>query len=67
MSKYDKLWEHISAKNEESIVLSFDAIKSINGIEIDHSFLNYKNELNSYGFSVGKISLKNKTIEFYKE
>jgi len=49
------------------MVLSFDDIKKINGIEIDHSFLTFKKELVQYGFSVGKISLKNKTIEFHKE
>jgi len=67
MSKYDKLWKYIAAKNEQTITLTFDEIKVINGIDIDHSFLNYKKELKSYGFSVGKISLKNKTIEFHKE
>ena len=67
MSKYDKLWKYIADKNEQTITLTFDEIKVINGIDIDHSFLNYKKELKSYGFSVGKISLKNKTIEFHKE
>jgi hypothetical protein len=66
MSKYDKLWQYIADKNEQSIVLTFDEVKAINGIEIDHSFLNYKKELITYGFSVGKISLKNKTIIFNK-
>jgi len=67
MSKYDKLWKYIADKNEQTITLTFDEIKVINGIDIDHSFLNYKKELKSYGFFVGKISLKNKTIEFHKE
>jgi len=67
MSKYEKLWEHISKENKQSLVLSFDEIKCINGIEIDHSFLNYKKELLIYGYCVGKISLKNKNIEFHKE
>ena len=67
MSKYDKLWKYIADKNEESIKLSFNEIKVINGVEIDHSFLNYKKELSTYGFSVGKISLKNKTIDFHKD
>ena len=36
----------------------------IAGIPIDHSFLNFKKELLNYGFKVGKISLKNKTVAF---
>ncbi len=67
MSKYDQLWKHIATENKQSLVLSFDEIKTVNGIEIDHSFLNYKKELVQYGFSVGKISVKNKTVEFHKE
>ena len=35
-------------------------------IAIDHSFLNYKKELIKYGFTVDKISIKNKTVVFKK-
>jgi hypothetical protein len=66
MSKYNTLWNYIAEKNLQQLVLSFDEIKTVNGIELDHSFLTYKKELPSYGFSVGKISLKNKTVEFLK-
>ena len=66
MSKYDQLWKHIVKENKQTLVLSFDEIKTINGIDIDHSFLNFKKELTQYGFAVGKISLKNKTVEFHK-
>jgi hypothetical protein len=66
VSKYDKLWKYIIENDKSSMILSFDRIKEVSGIEIDHSFLNYKKELMSYGFSVGKISLKNKTVEFLK-
>ncbi|MBN2837038.1 MAG: hypothetical protein JXR48_18945 [Candidatus Delongbacteria bacterium] len=66
MSKYDQLWKHIANENKQTLILSFDEIKIINGIEIDHSFLNYKKELIRYGFFVGKISLNNKTVEFLK-
>ncbi len=59
MSKYDKLWKYVAKRNETLLVLTFSEIKDINEIEIDHSFLNYKKELALYGFSVGKISLKN--------
>ena len=34
---------------------------------IDHSFLTYKKELDEYGFKVGKISMKEKTISFESE
>ncbi|OIL35748.1 hypothetical protein ATX10_04230 [Oenococcus oeni] len=47
-------------------LLSFEQIKQILGFEIDHSFLNYKKELPDYGYSVSKISLKNKTVKFSK-
>jgi len=67
MSKYDQLWKHVAKENKQLLVLSFDEIAAINGIKIDHSFLNYKKELFQYGFWVGKISLKNKTVEFYKK
>ena len=64
MSKYDRLWEYIRDKGEPSLMLTFDEIKDIAGIEIDHSFLNYKKELTQYGYQVGKISLKGRTVVF---
>ena len=36
------------------------------GFEIDHSFLTYKKELKEYGYEVGKISMKEKTVTFRK-
>ena len=66
MSKYDRLWEYIKDNNEPSLILTFDEIKDIAGVEIDHSFLNYKKELIQYGYQVGKISLKGKTVVFGK-
>jgi hypothetical protein len=66
MSKYDQLWKYVAKENKQLTVLSFEEIKVIIGIEIDHSFLNYKKELIQYGFSVDKISLKNKTVAFIK-
>jgi hypothetical protein len=64
MSKYNLLWEHIKKNGGQSFKLSFDEIKNIAGIEIDHSFLNYKKELHEYGYEVKKISLKDKTVLF---
>ncbi len=66
MSKYDSLWEYIQTCNRQTIILTFDEIESTTGLKIDHSFLNYKKELLSYGYQVGKISLKEKTIIFNK-
>ena len=66
MSKYDSLWKHIQRSGEDSPDLTFDEIAAIAGLHIDHSFLNYKKELLDYGYEVGKISLKNKTVHFKK-
>ena len=66
MSKYDALWEYVQKKGEPQLTLTFDEIHDVIGIDIDHSFLNYKKELAQYGYQVGKISLKNKTVIFNK-
>jgi len=66
VSKYNKLWEYIQKADSSLIKLSFSEIHDIAGVEIDHSFLNYKQELASYGYQVGKISLKEKTVIFNK-
>ncbi|MDR0831344.1 MAG: hypothetical protein LBM99_00415 [Bacillales bacterium] len=67
MSKYEKLWEFVRDSKQDTIKLTFDEIKSILGFDIDHSFLNYKKELKEFGYEVGKISLKDKTVVFNKE
>jgi len=64
MSKYDPLWEFIQKNGGPAVQLSFDEIRDIMGIEIDHSFLSYKKELTRYGYQVGKISLKKRTVIF---
>lgn len=66
MHKYDALWKYIKKNDGESLELSFDEIKHIAGIAIDHSFLNYKKGLLKFGYQVRKISLKNKTVHFQK-
>lgn len=65
MSKYDSLWEFI--KINAPSVLSFDEVNRICGFPIDHSFLNYKKELETYGYRVAKISMKNQTVEFHQQ
>ena len=66
MSKYRLLWEFIKNNGSPRMKLTFDEIHEIAGIEIDHSFLSCKKELTQYGYSVGKISLKEKTVIFNK-
>jgi hypothetical protein len=66
VSKYNLLWEYVHKNNKPEIKMTFDEIQKIAGIELDHSFLNYKKELTQYGYRVGKISLKEKTVSFIK-
>lgn len=66
MSKYNPLWEYVQKNGSPQLKLTFDEIHTIAGIEIDHSFLNAKKELTGYGYQVGKISLKEKTVMFQK-
>ena len=66
MSKYQALWEYIGTRSDPSFQLTFEEIRQIAGIEIDHSFLNYKKELPAFGYQVGKISLKAQTVQFLK-
>ena len=66
MSKYEPLWNWIKENDADSFKLTFDEIEKIAGLSIDHSFLNYKKELLNYGYKVGKISLKAKTVDFEK-
>ena len=64
MSKYDPLWEYIRRNAPE--VLTFDEVEAVCGFPIDHAFLTFKKELLPYGFRVGKISMKEKTIRIQK-
>lgn len=66
MSKYDPVWKYLQNDKNNLIILSFEKIKNILGFKIDHSFLNYKKESETYGYKVNKISLKEKKIEFIK-
>lgn len=66
MSKYDPLWNYLKKNNEKHYKLTYDEIKNILGFEIDHSFLEYKKELENYGYVVVKINMKNKMVEFNK-
>lgn len=66
MSKYSRLWEYVSQRQEDHFIMTFDEIAAAAGVPLDHSFLNAKKELLEYGYAVGKISLKEKTVIFQK-
>ncbi len=63
MSKYEPLWEYVKAHAPAE--LTFDEVRRICGFPIDHAFLNCKSELAAYGFRVGKISMKSRTVAFH--
>lgn len=62
MSKYKPLWEYIKNKQLDNETISFKKAENILNFEIDHSFLTFKKELLDYGYSIKKISMKDKTI-----
>lgn len=66
-SKYNTLWEYVKNSGAQSLKLTFDKIQNIAGVPIDHSFLNFKKELTNYGYQVGKISMKEKSVSFEKK
>ena len=66
MSKYSPLWDWIKENGTDSFQLTYAEIEKIAGLPIDHSFLTYKKELPEYGFRVGKISMKERTVVFEK-
>lgn len=66
MSKYKALWEYVANSGTYPLILSFDKICDILGFPIDHSFLTFKKETVNYGFTVKKVSLKEKSVIFDK-
>lgn len=66
LSKYEPLWKYLESHGEQQVLLSFEEIKEILGFDIDHSFLTYKKEAAQFGYQVGKISLKEKHVNFSK-
>ena len=66
MSKYNSLWEYVQSNVNQSFKMTFEEIRDIAGIPIDHSFLKYKKELIDYGYEVEKISMKEQPIIFNK-
>ncbi len=66
MSKYRALWEAVQKSGAQTLLLTFEEIENLAGVPIDHSFLTYKKELTEYGYTVAKISMKNRTVAFKK-
>lgn len=66
MSKYEPLWNWLKENDKDEYKLSYDELREIMGFDLDHSFLNYKKEAKEYGYEVGKISMKEKTVLFHK-
>lgn len=66
MSKYEPLWQYLRKNHKDVYRLSYEEINQILGFDLDHSFLMYKKEAKEYGYEVGKISMKEKTVMFYK-
>ena len=66
MSKFNILWEYVQNTQMPSLTLTFEEINSILGFPIDHSFLNNKKELITYGYEVTKISMKHNMVVFNK-
>lgn len=66
MSKYEPLWNYLKENKKERYKLTYEEIRNVLGFEIDYSFLSYKKELKDYGYEVGKISMKEKTVIFNK-
>ena len=64
MSKYEPLWKYI--EESQPTVLTFEDVEKVCGFPIDHSLLTYKKELEAYGFKIGKISMKDKTVKVEK-
>lgn len=60
MSKYDPLWRYFENRDEAEIVLLFDDIRGILGFPLDHSFLNFKKELEAFHYRVKKNQLERK-------
>ena len=62
MSKYEPLWNYVKSTSQDNMKMTFDEIQEVLGFKIDHSFLTCKKELLSFGYEIGKISLKEKTV-----
>ena len=67
MSKYIPLWEYVKIGENFPLELTCGEIEGVLRFPLDHSFLNAKKETAEYGFTVGKISMKKRTVVFEKK
>ena len=66
MSKYEPLWKYLQGDGSPTLKLTYDEIEAVLGFPIDHSFLNAKKEAVAFGYTVGKISMKERHVTFHK-
>jgi hypothetical protein len=66
MSKYKPLWKHLQDDGNPLLEFIFDEIKEIVGLDIDHTFSTYRNEVRQFGYQVVKFSVRKKRITFLK-
>lgn len=66
MCKHDAQRESIRERGQPRLTLSFDAVEELAGVPLDRSFLSCKMDLTAYGYAVGRISMKNRTVLFIK-
>lgn len=64
MSKYSPLWDYIKKSETSPLTMTFEEIREIAGVPLDHAFLQYKKELPGYGWQVKKISMKSQVVIF---
>ncbi|MDR1540554.1 MAG: hypothetical protein LBU32_21650 [Clostridiales bacterium] len=66
MSKYEPLWKYLQDSGSSTLKLTYSEVETVLGFPIDHSFLNAKKEAAVFGYTVGKISMKEKHVTFHK-
>ena len=66
MSKYEPLWKHLQTDGRDTFKMTYEEIRAVLGFAIDHSFLTYKKEAVAFGYTVGKISMKEKHVTFIR-
>jgi hypothetical protein len=66
MSKYKPLWKHLQDDGSPLLEFTFEEIKETVGLDIDHTFSNYRNEARQFGYQVAKFSMRKKRITFLK-
>jgi hypothetical protein len=67
MSKYELLWKYLQSDGSPTLKMTYAEIEAVLGFPINHSFLNAKKEAAAFGYTVGKISMKEKHVTFSKE